>query len=352
MTIQQKPFGTTPAGQAVELFTLSNSAGLVAKVTNFGGILTSLQTPDRDGNLGEITLGFDNLAGYLGEHPYFGATIGRFGNRIVDGKFNMNGQLFCLAKNENGINHLHGGEIGFDKVVWTAKPIESDSNSGVELSYLSVDGEEGYPGNLSVRVTYSLTDENELRIDYSAQTDKPTPINLTNHTYFNLADAGKGDALGHILSLNADRFLPINEKLNPTGSLASVADTPMDFRKPMVIGQRIADVPGGYDHCYVINRPDNEALGARKLQPTAKVFEPTSGRLMEILTTEPGVQLYTGNYLDGLAGRSGTKYQQHHGFCLETQHFPDSPNQPGFPETILQPGQTYTHSTIHRFATE
>ncbi len=353
MQVIRESFGEMAMGLPVELFTLSNPQGIVAKITNFGGILTSLQTPDRDGKVDEITLGFDSLAGYLGEHPYFGATVGRFGNRINQGRFTLDGKQYTLAKNNNGLHHLHGGEVGFDKVRWKAQPYESDGESGVVLSYLSPDGEEGYPGNLSVNVRYALTDSNELRIDYSAQTDKPTPINLTNHTYFNLASAGAQDVLDHVLTLNADGYLPVDDKLIPTGMVAPVADTPMDFRTPHAIGQRINDVPGGYDHCYVINRTQADSEGGRS-QPvlTAKVFEPTSGRVMEILTTEPGVQFYSGNFLDGLTGRAGVKYQKHHGFCLETQHYPDSPNQPTFPTTILQPDQVYNHTTIHRFSVE
>ena len=348
MKSQIESFGQLSTGQTVDLFTLSNSNGIVAKITNFGGILTSLQTPDNKGYVDEITLGFDSLAGYLGEHPYFGATIGRFGNRINQGQFSLDGQTYTLAKN-NGLHSLHGGNIGFDKVLWAAEPFENNDEAGVRLSYLSPDGEEGFPGNLSVKVSYVLTDSNELRIDYWAQTDQATPVNLTNHTYFNLASAGAGDVLGHILTINADNYIPVNDALIPTGQIAPVADTPMDFRTPHTIGERINDIPGGYDHCYVTNRP---AGTAGQAVTTAKVLEPTSGRVMEILSTEPGVQFYSGNFLDGLSGRNGTKYEKHHGFCLETQHFPDSPNQPAFPNTILRPGETYTHTTIHRFSAE
>ncbi len=349
MAITQEPFGETEAGLAVELFTLTNAHGLVAKITNFGGILTSLQTPSRDGKLGEITMGFDSLAGYQGTHPYFGATVGRVANRIAGGQFTLDDKTYTLAKNGDGVNHVHGGDVGFDKVIWNATPIETDAGPSLVLEYLSKDGEEGYPGNLTVRVTYTLNDDDELRIDYLARTDKPTPVNLTNHTYFNLADGGACDVLKHVLTINADKCLAVGEDLMPSGKIDPIADGPLDFRQPREIGQRI-DEAGGYDHCYVINRPGEEDPAERQFVSAATVFEPTTGRVMEVLTTEPGVQLYTGNFLDGLPGRGGVAYNKHCAFCLETQQFPDAPNQPGFPDITLRPGQDYTHSTIHKFS--
>jgi aldose 1-epimerase len=311
---------------------------------NYGAILVSLEVPDRDGNIGDITLGFDALDGYLKEHPYFGATVGRYANRIGKAKFVLDGVEYKLAAN-NDENHLHGGIKGFDKVVWKLEDLRRESNEAVvKLSYISEDGEEGYPGNLACSITYTLTKDDELKFSYEAQTDKTTVINLTNHSYWNLA--GQGDILGHELMLNADKYTPIDEGMIPTGEIRSVKDTPMDFTLPMSIGSRIGQVEGGYDHNYVLNSGGGSSALA------ARVYEPTSGRVMEIYTTEPGIQLYTGNFLDGsLTGKAGKVYKKHYAFCLETQHFPDSPNKPNFPSVVLLPGRKYTTETVHKFST-
>jgi aldose 1-epimerase len=305
--------------------------------------------PDKKGKLDDVVLGFETLEKYLAGHPYFGAIVGRYGNRIAKGKFILNGVEYTLATN-NGENHLHGGIRGFDKVVWKVEQINKENEKGIQLSYLSKDGEEGYPGNLSCVVIYTLTNNNELKIQYEAETDKPTPINLTHHSYFNLKSAdssGSGDILGHLLTIHADRYTPVDEGLIPTGELKSIKDSAMDFTRPKAIGERIKEVKGGYDHNYVLNNWDGS------LRLAASVSEPTSGRVMDVLTTEPGIQFYSGNFLDGsITGKNGTTYNKHDGFCLETQHFPDSPNQPAFPSVILEPGKTYTHTTIYRFRTE
>jgi aldose 1-epimerase len=344
MTIGTESFGKTPDGQEVELYTLSNTNGLKARITNYGAILVSLEVPDKNGKLADITLGFDTLEGYIPRHPYFGATVGRYANRIGGAKFKLNGVEYKLAAN-NGPNHLHGGIKGFDKVVWKVEDVTAESETAMlKLSYLSKDGEEGYPGNLACTVTYTLTKDNELKIDYEAETDKATILNLTNHSYWNLAGQGNGDILSHELMLNADKYTPVDEGLIPTGEIKSVKESPMDFTKPMSIGSRIGQVEGGYDHNYVLNS------GGGSLTLCAKVYEPTSGRTMEIHTTEPGVQFYTGNFLDGsITGKSGKVYKKHYGFCLETQHFPDSPNKPSFPSVALKPGEKYTTATVHKF---
>jgi aldose 1-epimerase len=343
MSIIKSDFGKTKEGQPVDLYTLTNASGMTVKITNYGGIVTSLQVPDKNGKFDDVVLGFDTLDQYLEGHPYFGALVGRYGNRIAKGKFTLNGTEYQLAAN-NGENHLHGGIKGFDKVVWNAEMVKKENEMGVKLSYLSKDGEEGYPGNLTAVVTYVLTNDNELIINYKAETDKPTPVNLTHHSYFNLKGAGNGDILGHLLTIDADRFTPVDEGLIPTGELKSVKDTPMDFTVPKAIGERIDQVKGGYDHNYVLNGWDGS------LRLAAKVVEPLSGREMEVWTTEPGLQFYTGNFLDGtITGENGKVYNKHYGFCLETQHFPDSPNKAGFPSTILEPGEKYTHTTIYRF---
>lgn len=346
----RQSFGKTDTGEQVELYTLTNSKGVAAAITNYGGILVSLKVPDRAGQLADVVLGFDALDGYLKAHPYFGAIIGRYGNRIAKARFTLNGVEYQLARNE-GENSLHGGIKGFDKAVWTAKEI--DGGKGLELTYLSKDGEEGFPGNLAVTVTYSLNDENELKIDYAATTDKDTVVNLTNHSYFNLAGQGEGDVLGHVVTINADRFTPVDAKLIPTGELRPVEGTPFDFRSPRGIGERINDkdeqlvLGKGYDHNFVLNRTgEGLALAAR-------VVEPKTGRVMEVLTTEPGMQFYTGNFLDGtITGKGGKVYRQRYGFCLETQHFPDSPNKPEFPSVVLKPGEQYRSTTIYRFGAE
>jgi aldose 1-epimerase len=342
--ITKQSFGKTKEGTEVSLYTLANQNGMTVKITNYGGIVTSIVTPDQDGNPGDVVLGFDSLGGYLGEHPYFGALIGRYGNRIAKGKFTLDGQTYTLATN-NGPNHLHGGIQGFDKVVWTAE--ELPGRNALRLTYTSQDGEEGYPGTLRTVVLYTLTDDNELKIDYQASTDKATPVNLTNHTYFNLAPNKAEDALGHLITINADRYTVVDNTLIPTGELRAVQGTPMDFTAAHAIGERIGQVEGGYDHNYVLNKP---AAGEMTLAATA--YEPTSGRYMEVHTTQPGVQFYSGNFLDAsLTGKGDVVYKKHYGFCLETQHFPDSPNQPSFPNTILRPGERYQHSTVYKFST-
>ena len=344
MAIEKQSFGTMPDGKIADLFTLTNKNGLIAKITNYGAILVSLETPDSSGKLADITLGFDTLAGFMESNaPYFGSTVGRVANRIANAKFTIDGVEYTLAAN-HGPNHLHGGIKGFNKVLWQAEETDSADGPAVKLNYLSGDGEEGYPGNLSVQVIYTLTDSDELRIDYRAQTDKTTPINLTNHAYFNLSGHDAGSILGHELTVNADRYTAVGDDLMPNGELKSVKGTEMDFTEPATIGARIANVKGGYDLNYVLNNP------AGKLCLAAKVCDPASGRRMDVLTTEPGLQLYSGNFLDGsIKGKGNTAYNKHEGFCLEAQHFPDSPNQPQFPNTFLKPGETYTQLTVHKF---
>ena len=343
--IQKSAFGKMPDGAAVDLYTLTNGKGMVAKITSYGALLTELHTPDRDGKLGNVVLGFDNFEQYLKGHPFFGATAGRVANRIAKGKFTLDGQEYTLAVN-NGPNSLHGGVKGFDKMVWKSESVPATDGVAVKFTYLSRDGEEGYPGNLTVTVVYTLTEQNELRIDYTAKTDKATPVNLTNHSYFNLA--GSGSILDHELMLTADRYTPTDESLIPTGELASVKGTAVDFTKPAAIGSRFNQLtakPTGYDHNFVLNS------GGKSLALAARVHEPKSGRVMEVWTTEPGIQFYTGNFLDGsLTGLGGVVYAQHHGFCLETQHFPDSVNHSNFPSSILRPGQTFKSTTTHKFS--
>jgi aldose 1-epimerase len=344
MSAHKEFFGQTPDGRQIHLYTLTNTNALRARITSYGAILVSLEVPDRDGDLADITLGFDALDGYLGEHPYFGAVVGRYANRIGKARFVLNGTEYKLAAN-NGENHLHGGTKGFDKAIWKLEDISAESNKAiVKMSYVSEDGEEGYPGNLACSVTYTLTKDDELRISYEAETDKPTVVNLTNHSYFNLAGQGTGDILGHELMLNADKYTVVDEGLIPTGENRAVKDSPMGFAVPMTIGSRIKQVEGGYDHNYVLNSSGGT------LALAAKVYEPTSGRIMEIHTDQPGVQFYTGNFLDGsIKGKAGKVYQKNYGFCLETQHFPDSPNKPDFPSVVLNPGQKYATVTVHKF---
>ncbi|MFZ2147186.1 MAG: aldose epimerase family protein [Sedimentisphaerales bacterium] len=346
MSANEEPFGKTADGREVVLYTLTNTNGLKARITNYGAILVSLEVPDRAGKLADITLGFDALDGYLKGHPYFGATVGRYANRIGKARFVLDGVEYKLAAND-GKNHLHGGIKGFDKVVWKPEDLWANDNEALlKMSYISEDDEEGYPGNLACTVTYTLTKDDELKISYEAETDKTTVVNLTNHSYFNLAGQGTGDILGHELTLNADKYTPVDEGLIPTGEIRSVKDSPMDFTLPMSIGSRIKQVGSGYDHNYVLNS------GGGTLALAARAYEPTSGRVMEIYTTEPGVQLYTGNFLDGsLTGKAGKVYKKHYAFCLETQHFPDSPNKSNFPSVVLQPGQKYTTQTVHKFYT-
>jgi aldose 1-epimerase len=342
-------FGKTPDGRTVDIFTLHNANGMEARIATYGGILVSLTASDRAGRFDDVVLGYDRLEEYLKNPPYFGAVIGRYANRIGGAKFQLNGKTYSLARND-GNNSLHGGIKGFDKVVWNAKVVDAAGSQALELDYLSKDGEEGFPGNLAVRTVYRLTDENELRIDFTATTDAPTLCNLTGHSYFNLA--GEGDVLAHEVYLNASRFTPANGGLIPTGELKSVDGTPFDFRKPTAVGARIrVDDPQlkqskGYDQNFVVDKPAGE-LGLH-----GRVHEPASGRVLEVLSTEPGVQLYTSNYLDGsITGKAGQGYQRFAALCLEPQHFPDSPNQPGFPPVVLLPGQTYRNTILYKFST-
>jgi aldose 1-epimerase len=346
--IMKQEFGKTQDGIAVQLYTLSNGKGVRITLTNYGGIITSIVVPDREGRAGDIVLGFDTLEGYLKGHPYFGAIIGRYGNRIGKARFSIDGVEYRLAAND-GDNHLHGGVKGFDKVVWHAREYADPAGQHVALHYRSPDGEEGYPGNLDVNVVYTLNEDNQLRIEYTATTDKPTVVNLTNHSYFNLA--GEGDILGHILRLNADQFTPVDSGLIPTGELRSVNGTPLDFTTPTAIGARINQddeqlrFGRGYDHNFVVRGP------AGTLREAAEVYEPKTGRVLRVLTTEPGIQFYSGNFLDGtLRGKGGRLYAHRSGFCLETQHFPDSPNKPQFPSTVLRPGQSYRSTTVYEFS--
>src|SRR5690606_24236624 len=340
-----------PDGTALELYTFRNASGMEVSVTNYGGIITSLKVPDRNGALGDVTLGYESIDGYLKSSPYFGALIGRYGNRIGNAQFTLDGTTYKRPAND-GPNTLHGGVKGFDKVVWNAEPFEREGERGVVFTYASPDGEEGFPGTLQARVTYTLTDKNELAFDYHATTDKPTVVNLTQHAYFNLAGDGSGDILGHELTINADRYTPVDKNLIPTGELASVAGTPFDFRTKNTIGARINDdhpqlkAGGGYDHNFVLNRSGDGLVLA------ARVQEPKSGRVMEVPTTEPGLQFYSGNFLVGsFIRKQGHVYAHRTGFCLETQHFPDSPNKPSFPSTTLRPGEEYTSRTVYTFST-
>jgi len=350
MSIEKQPFGKTTDGVLVDLYTFTNEKEMEVKITNYGGIVVSIRIPDRDGKMGDVVLGYDTVDGYIKESPYFGALIGRYGNRIAKGKFTLDGVEYTLAVN-NGENHLHGGLKGYDKVVWKAEEVISKNTVGLKLSYLSTDGEEGYPGNLDITVNYTLTNDNELKIDYSATTDKKTVVNLTNHSYFNLA--GEGNILNHKVMINADRFNPVDVGLIPTGELREVKGTPMDFTQPTAIGERInADdeqlvFGGGYDHNWILNRTNND------LTLVARVLEPTTGRVLEVLTTEPGLQFYSGNFLDGsITGKGNNVYEKRDGFCMETQHFPDSPNQSNFPSVVLNPGEQYKCSTIYKFSVE
>lgn len=345
---QKAAFGQLPDGTPVDLYTLTNRQGAEARITNYGGIVVSLKVPDRKGQMGDVVLGYDTLAEYVKRNPMFGALVGRFGNRIANAKFSLNGVEHQLAPNSGG-NHIHGGRKGFDKMVWQAMQVTSKNGAALELNYLSKDGEEGYPGNLSVTVTYTLTNDNALKIEYSATSDKDTVVNLTNHSYFNLA--GAGDVLKHELTINADRFLVAGDRLIPTGEFRSVQNTPFDFRQSTAIGARINSqdeqmvLGRGYDHSFVLNHK------AGVLGLAAKVYEPTTGRVMETFTTEPGVVFYTSNGFDGsIKGKGGQAYSRYAGLCLETQHFPDSPNKPQFPSTVLKKGATYRSTTVFKFS--
>jgi len=350
---EKKPFGKTPDGQPIDLYVLTNKNGVEAAITNYGGAVVSLKVPDRNGKFADVVLGYDSLDGYVNDKSYFGAIVGRYGNRIGHAQFSLDGKTYTLAKN-NGENSLHGGIKGFNKAVWPAKELPVKNGQSLELTYLSKDGEEGFPGDLHVRVVYTLTDSNELKIEYSATTDKKTVVNLTNHTYFNLAGPGSGDILGHQLVIEADKFTPVDASLIPTGEFRDVQGTPLDFRKATAIGVRIDQddeqlkLGHGYDHNFVLRR----AAGA-PISLAARVVEPNTGRVLEVWTTEPGVQFYTGNFLDGTArGKGGLTYARRSAFCLETQHFPDSPNQPKFPSVVLNPGEKYTTTTAYKFTTE
>ena len=351
--VKRAPFGSIADGKPVELFTLANAHGIEVQLTNYGGIITSLKTPDRSGRFDDIVLGYDSLSGYLRNSPYFGAIVGRYGNRIAKGRFTLDGANYRLAIN-NEPNSLHGGIRGFDKVVWNAEPFRKEGAEGVALEYTSADMEEGYPGTLRARVTYTLTDDNRLIVDYQATSDKPTPVNLTQHSYWNLASDGSRDILAHVLTINADSMTPVDSTLIPTGEISAVAGTPFDFRTPMPIGARIDQrqntqirYGGGYDHNFVLNRG---GVAADSLVHAAHVAEPSTGRTLDIFTTEPGIQFYSGNFLDGsITGKAGHIYKYRYGLALETQHYPDSPNHPNFPSTILRPGQQYRSRTVFAF---
>jgi aldose 1-epimerase len=350
--MERSVFGKMPDGEKVDLFTLTNSSGMEVKITNYGGRVVSILAPDRHGHLADIVLGYDTLDGYLSKQdPFFGAIVGRYANRIAKGQFTLDGVVYHLPQND-GQNTLHGGPEGFDKKVWTAREL-SPAHPAIELTYLSKNGEEGFPGNLSVKVVYTLIDSNELRIDYSATTDKDTVLNLSNHSYFNLAGQGSGDILKQVMMINADRFTPVDANLIPTGDLRSVEGTPFDFRKPTVIGARIQEdnqqlkFAKGYDQNFVLNRQGSG------LTLAARAMDPESGRVLEVFTTQPGLQFYSGNFLDGsIRGKGGKVYGHRSAFCLETQHFPDSPNHPSFPTTELKPGQTFHQVTVFKFSTE
>ena len=348
--VKHAPFGKTADGTPVEIYTLRNISGMEARIMTYGGAGVSLKVPDKNGKLGDVVLGYDSLGGYLTNSPFFGALIGRYGNRIANGKFTLDGQAYTLATN-NPPNHLHGGVKGFDKVVWKAKPVGTFYGDGLELEYVSKDGEEGYPGNLTVKAIYVVTEKNELIVQFTATTDKDTVCNLTHHSYFNLA--GKGDILNHVVQIYADKMTPVNSSLIPTGELKPVNGTPFDFRKPTAIGARINDddeqlkFANGYDHNWVFQK----RLG--EFQRAADVYEPTTGRKMEVWTSAPGMQFYSGNFLDGtIKGKGGQVYKFRDGFCMEPQAFPDSPNHPDFPSTELKPGEIYRNTIIYWFSTE
>jgi aldose 1-epimerase len=349
--MRKEPFGKTPDGMDITLYTLTNKNGIEVGIINFGGAVVSLKIPDRSEKMADVVLGYDSLDGYVTNPAHFGALIGRYANRIAHGKFALDGKTYTLAKN-NGENSLHGGTVGFDRRVWTARDISTPGVPSLELKYVSKDGEEGYPGTLSVRVVYTLTAQNELKIEYSATTDKDTVVNLTNHSYFNLAGQGSEDILGHVLTLHADKFTPVDAGLIPTGELRNVAGTPFDFRKPTAVGERIGQndeqlkLGNGYDHNWILNRAK-----AGEISLAAEVYEPKTGRILEVWTDQPGIQFYTGNFLDGtIHGKGGVAYGQRTALCLETQHYPDSPNHPEFPSTVLKPGTRFHSTTIFKFS--
>jgi aldose 1-epimerase len=345
-------FGKTPEGEAVDLYVLTNKRGMEVTITTYGGAVVSIKVPDRNGKLGDVVLGYDSLDGYINDKANLGVLVGRYANRIGHAQFSLDGKTYTLAKN-NGENSLHGGVKGFGKVLWKAREVPAKEGQSLELSYLSKDGEEGFPGNLKVTVSYTLTENNELRIAYSATTDKTTVVNLTNHSYFNLAGPGSGDILGSQLVIEADKFTPVDSGLIPTGELRDVQGTPFDFRKATAIGARIEQndeqikLGGGYDHNFLLRRKAGDPISL-----AARVVEPSTGRVLEVWTTEPGVQLYTGNFLDGVHGKGGVSYTKRSAFCLETQHFPDSPNQAKFPSVVLKPGERYQTTTTYKFSTE
>lgn len=346
MNVEKEVIGKTEDGVDVEQYTLTNDHGMRVTLITYGAILTSVEVPDRDGRLENVTLYVDSLDDYLAGHPLFGAVVGRFANRIAGAKFMLDGREVHVTPNAGG-NHIHGGRESFDKLVWRAEPVRGDGFVGARLRHTSPDGHEGYPGELAVVVTYTLDNDNQLKIDYTAQTDKPTHLNLTNHAYWNLAGADSGNILDHVLVLNADRYLPSDDRLIPLGELKPVRGTPMDFTEPHTLGERIDQVGKGYDHCYVLNKTEGQRVSL-----AAKVVEPVSGRVMEVFTSQPGVQLYTANHLGAKHSRQGKPYEKHNGFCLETQHYPNSPNEPEFPSTVLRPGETFHEVTIHKFSVE
>ena len=353
--VSRAPFGRLPDGREVELFTMRNAHGIEVRAMTYGAIITSIRTPDRTGQIADITLGFDSLDGYVAGSPYFGAIVGRYANRIAGGRFTLDGVTYQLARN-NGLNNLHGGVRGFDKVLWTAAPFERDDAVGVTFSYESPDGEEGFPGAVSVRVAYTLTATDELIVDFDASTTKATPLNLSQHTYWNLHGDGRGDILDHVLTLDASAFTPVDSTLIPTGNIASVAGTPFDFRRPTAIGSRINESDAqlrfgrGYDHNWVLDR-DRRVGGVEALVHAARLEDPSSGRVLDVSTTEPGIQFYSGNFLDGtITGKAGQTYRLRSGLCLETQHFPDSPNHPNFPPSVLRPSERYHSSSVFKFS--
>lgn len=343
-SIMKESFGTAPSGEEVQLYTLTNKNGVIVKITNYGAIVTSIITPDKNGNMGDVALGFDTVEGYVPNEPHFGGIIGRYANRIAKGSFTLDGKAYTLATNDEP-NHLHGGNIGFDRVIWQAEELPDEN--ALKLTYASKDMEEGYPGNLTAVVIYTLTEDNSLKIDYEATTDKATPVNLTNHSYFNLSAGKEKDILNHVVQINADKYTPVDHTLIPTGELSPVKGTAYDFTKPQAVGTRINNLEGyGYDLNYVINK---EGQG---LTHAATVYEPKSGRVMEVHTTKPGLQLYTAYHLDGtLTGKNSTTYDRYDGLCLEAQYFPDSPNHPNFPNTVIKPGEKYSETTLYKFTT-